>query len=105
AGTACARATAVASACTCRRCSKSSAWPSSSTIRATTACGPSNVGRLKRSTERILTTHVGSLARPHALLRQLQSRINGEPYDADDLARLTRDAVAEVVHKQAKTGI
>ena len=44
-GTACARATAVASRCTCRRCSRSSASSSSSTTRATTASGPSESGR------------------------------------------------------------
>ena len=38
---------------------------------------------MKRSTERILTTHAGSLARPIPLLDTLKERENGRPYDAD----------------------
>jgi 5-methyltetrahydropteroyltriglutamate--homocysteine methyltransferase len=60
---------------------------------------------VQRSTDRILTTHVGSLARPHALLRQLQQRVDGQPFDADELARLTSDAVADVVRQQAECGV
>jgi 5-methyltetrahydropteroyltriglutamate--homocysteine methyltransferase len=60
---------------------------------------------VKRSAERILTTHVGSLARPHALLELLQHRIDGDPFDDAELERLTRAAVAEVVGKQAECGI
>ena len=36
---------------------------------------------MKRSTDRILTTHVGSLARPEELLDLMRSRALGEPYD------------------------
>jgi len=60
---------------------------------------------MKRSTERILTTHVGSLARPHDLLRLLQRRVDGETYDADELSRLTRGAVADVIRRQAECGV
>jgi 5-methyltetrahydropteroyltriglutamate--homocysteine methyltransferase len=52
-------------------------------------------GRMKRSTERILTTHVGSLPRPPELLQP-----SGGPSD-DALRR----AVAEVVRQQAAVGI
>ena len=36
---------------------------------------------MKRSTERILTTHVGSLARPDALVPLLKAQDLGQPYD------------------------
>ena len=47
---------------------------------------------MKRSTERILTTHVGSLARPDALVPILTAKDRGEPYDGDAYARLVREA-------------
>jgi 5-methyltetrahydropteroyltriglutamate--homocysteine methyltransferase len=60
---------------------------------------------MKRSTERILTTHVGSLARPDALIPILRSKDRGQPYDRETYARLVRDAVADVVRKQTEAGI
>jgi 5-methyltetrahydropteroyltriglutamate--homocysteine methyltransferase len=60
---------------------------------------------MKRSTERILTTHVGSLARSDSLLPLLRLRERGEPYDRAELARLVREAVADVVGKQLEAGI
>ena len=60
---------------------------------------------MKRSTDRILTTHVGSLARPHELLDTLKERENGRPYDADLLDRQITDAVAERVRQQVESGI
>jgi 5-methyltetrahydropteroyltriglutamate--homocysteine methyltransferase len=60
---------------------------------------------VKRSTDRILTTHVGSLARPHPLLKLVQAKVAGEPYDAAELARQTREAVSDIVRKQAECGI
>ena len=40
-----------------------------------------------RSTDRIITTHVGSLARPHDLLDIMKEREHGRPYDADAFAQ------------------
>ncbi len=60
---------------------------------------------MHRSDQRILTTHVGSLARPHDLLDTLRERENGRPYDADLLARQITDAVADRVAKQVENGI
>ena len=57
---------------------------------------------MKRSTERILTTHVGSLARPHALLELMRHKVAGEAYDENLFARMARDAVADVVRKQTE---
>src|SRR5882672_4662126 len=60
---------------------------------------------MKRSTERILTTHVGSLARPDALVPILKARDRVQPYDRETYAKLVRDAVADVVRRQADAGV
>jgi 5-methyltetrahydropteroyltriglutamate--homocysteine methyltransferase len=60
---------------------------------------------LKRSTERILTTHVGSLVRPPAVLEGMKARVLGKPYDQEHLAQDIRKAVRDVVQKQAEVGI
>lgn len=60
---------------------------------------------MKISSDRILTTHVGSLARPHELLDTLKERENGRPYDAALLARQIREAVADRVAIQVNQGI
>ena len=60
---------------------------------------------MKRSTQRILTTHVGSLPRPLDLLQMIQAKERGEPLDAEAFARRVGSAVAEVVRKQAESGI
>jgi len=38
---------------------------------------------MKRSTDRILTTHVGSLIRPPKLLEFIRARQGGQAYDED----------------------
>jgi 5-methyltetrahydropteroyltriglutamate--homocysteine methyltransferase len=60
---------------------------------------------MKRSVDRILTTHCGSLARPTDLLDMMKARLHGEPYDADAYTRRVRSAVAEIVRQQIETGI
>jgi 5-methyltetrahydropteroyltriglutamate--homocysteine methyltransferase len=60
---------------------------------------------MKRSTERILTTHVGSLARADSLIPLLRLRETGQPYNREELARLVREAVTDVVRKQVEAGI
>src|SRR6266536_4704065 len=60
---------------------------------------------MKRSTDRILTTHTGSLPRPPDLLEQLRARETGEPVDAQAFAQRVRSAVAEVVRQQVEAGI
>jgi 5-methyltetrahydropteroyltriglutamate--homocysteine methyltransferase len=60
---------------------------------------------MKRSTDRILTTHAGSLPRPPDLLTMIQARESGEPVDEAAFASRVRSAVAEVVRKQAEAGI
>ena len=53
---------------------------------------------MKRSTDRILTTHVGSIIRPQALL---DSHRGGQPGDDSMLKRL----VKKVVSEQAEAGL
>src|ERR687892_551514 len=60
---------------------------------------------MKHSTQRILTTHVGSLARPDALLPLLRLKEQGQPYDREELARQVREAVTDVVREQVEAGI
>jgi 5-methyltetrahydropteroyltriglutamate--homocysteine methyltransferase len=60
---------------------------------------------LKRSTERILTTHVGSLPRPKPLAELLMQKDRGEAYDKEALARAVREAVAGIVRRQTEVGI
>src|SRR6202047_1419280 len=57
------------------------------------------------STERILTTHVGSLPRNDALSDLLVRREEGEAIDKDQLAIEMELAVHRVVDKQAAAGI
>jgi 5-methyltetrahydropteroyltriglutamate--homocysteine methyltransferase len=60
---------------------------------------------MKQSTDRILTTHVGSLARPHPLLELIRAQAAAQPFDADEFDKQTRAAVDYVVRKQAECGI
>ena len=49
---------------------------------------------MKQSTQRILTTHVGSLSRPPDLLAMIQAKERGEPFDAGLYANRVKGAVA-----------
>ena len=60
---------------------------------------------MKRSTQRILTTHVGSLARPARQLEFLFAKERGEPYDEAAFEASTREAVDQVVAEQVRAGI
>jgi len=60
---------------------------------------------MKRSSNRILTTHVGSLIRPPHLLELARTQQNGEPVDARAYEQCLKDSVAEVVKRQAQAGI
>lgn len=60
---------------------------------------------MQRSTERILTTHAGSLPRPDDLWRMLVAKRDGQPYDAAALAGRVREAVKDAVRKQTGCGI
>ena len=60
---------------------------------------------MKRSSDRILTTHVGSLIRPAALQDFLRAKQAGKPYDTAAYEACLKQSVAAVVHKQTELGI
>ncbi len=60
--------------------------------------------RMKRSEDRILTTHVGSIPRPKAML-EMASMSTGPPKDPKAYAELVRSSVADIVKRQAAAGI
>jgi 5-methyltetrahydropteroyltriglutamate--homocysteine methyltransferase len=60
---------------------------------------------MKRSTDRILTTHVGSLIRPPALQEFLRAKQAGKPYDAATYNKCLTESVDDVVRKQAEVGV
>jgi len=60
---------------------------------------------MKTSQDRILTTHVGSLPRPPELKELLVRKDQNQAYDTAALDRLTRQAVFDIVKRQAQTGI
>jgi 5-methyltetrahydropteroyltriglutamate--homocysteine methyltransferase len=60
---------------------------------------------MKRSTDRIRTTHTGSLPRPPQVLEGLRAQAEGRPFDAQAFEVLLKESVAEIVRKQAEAGI
>ncbi len=58
-----------------------------------------------RSTDRILTTHTGSLPRPEDLVRTMFAKEEGVPIDPDALDGRIRMAVAEAVRRQVEAGV
>src|SRR5687767_11812347 len=60
---------------------------------------------MKRSSNRILTTHVGSLIRPAQPLDFFRAKQSGEAYDKAAYAQCLKDSVAAVVGEQAEVGV
>ena len=60
---------------------------------------------MRNSTDRILTTHVGSLPRPQALIEAIVAEDRGVAIDRDTYEATLKEAVAEVVSTQASLGI
>jgi 5-methyltetrahydropteroyltriglutamate--homocysteine methyltransferase len=60
---------------------------------------------MQRSTDRILTTHTGSLPRPAALEEAWLAKLDGQEVGEQDLESLTQAAVQEVVDKQIAAGV
>ena len=60
---------------------------------------------MKTSTDRILTTHVGSLIRPQALQEIMRAKQGGEAYDRAAYDACLKQSVADVVRRQADTGL
>jgi 5-methyltetrahydropteroyltriglutamate--homocysteine methyltransferase len=60
---------------------------------------------MKRSTNRILTTHVGSLIRPAALQDIMRAKQGGQAYDQAAYETCLKQSVADVVGRQAEIGV
>ncbi|PKB63655.1 MAG: hypothetical protein BZY80_06195 [SAR202 cluster bacterium Io17-Chloro-G2] len=60
---------------------------------------------MERSTDRILTTHAGSLPRPEGLREIVVAKGTGQPFDEADLSRRLKSGVAEVVRLQLESGL
>jgi 5-methyltetrahydropteroyltriglutamate--homocysteine methyltransferase len=60
---------------------------------------------MKRSNNRIFTTHVGSLIRPQSLQDFLRSKRAAKPYDENAYQKCLTTSVADVVRDQAQAGI
>ena len=60
---------------------------------------------MKRSTDRILTTHAGSLPRPEHLNVLYVKRARGEPLGPGEIATASLDALRAIVPKQTEAGI
>ncbi len=60
---------------------------------------------MKKSIDRILTTHAGSLPRPAALTRLYALRVRGEPVDELQIEAAGRAAVQDSVRRQIETGL
>ena len=60
---------------------------------------------MKRSTDRFLTTHVGSLARPKKISQYFQALAANEAVDTPNFEAELRKAVAEVVKRQSAAGV
>jgi 5-methyltetrahydropteroyltriglutamate--homocysteine methyltransferase len=60
---------------------------------------------MKGSSDRILTTHTGSLPRPPELLALVKAKLAGEPLNDEEFASLVRASVQQTVKRQADLGL
>src|ERR1700677_4084181 len=60
---------------------------------------------IQQNTDRIQTTHIGSLPRPHVLLDVMKAKYAGQPYNQKIYDDMVAEAVKEVVRKQVECGI
>jgi 5-methyltetrahydropteroyltriglutamate--homocysteine methyltransferase len=61
--------------------------------------------QLQQNTDRIQTTHIGSLPRPHRLLDAMKAKYSGQPYDETAYQESLRGAVRDVVREQVYCGL
>jgi 5-methyltetrahydropteroyltriglutamate--homocysteine methyltransferase len=66
---------------------------------------PGTKNKMKRSVDRILTTHVGSLIRPQPLQEFLRAKQASKPFDLQTYDHCLTRSVADVVRRQAEAGI
>ena len=60
---------------------------------------------IQQNIDRIQTTHIGSLPRPHAVLDMMKAKFAGQPYDQKTYDATITKAVADSVRKQVDCGI
>ena len=60
---------------------------------------------MKRSSNRILSSHVGSIVRPPEVLELMKLKESGQPYDKQEFEARVKRTVDEVVKHQAAIGI
>ena len=60
---------------------------------------------MRRSTDRIITTHAGSLSRPSDLIALNRARAAGEMWDDGAYQKCLSSAVADVIRKQQELGV
>jgi 5-methyltetrahydropteroyltriglutamate--homocysteine methyltransferase len=60
---------------------------------------------IQQNTDRIQTTHIGSLPRPHKLLDIMKAKYAGQSYDDSAYQQALRSAVIDSVRKQVDCGI
>jgi 5-methyltetrahydropteroyltriglutamate--homocysteine methyltransferase len=60
---------------------------------------------MKRSTDRILTTHAGSLPRPDDLTRMIWDKLDNKPVDEAKFSSRVKEAIKEAVQKQKEAGV
>jgi 5-methyltetrahydropteroyltriglutamate--homocysteine methyltransferase len=60
---------------------------------------------IQQNTDRIQTTHIGSLPRPRDLLDLLKAKFTGQPYDEKKFETLLAKSVDDVVRRHAECGI
>ena len=60
---------------------------------------------VQQNTDRIQTTHIGSLPRPHAVLDLMKAKLNGQPYDQEVYDTTIAKAVADSIRRQVECGI
>jgi 5-methyltetrahydropteroyltriglutamate--homocysteine methyltransferase len=61
--------------------------------------------QLQQNTDRIQTTHIGSLPRPHRLLDVMKAKYSGQSYDQNAYHQELRAAVTDIVREQVDCGI
>src|SRR5262249_53118297 len=60
---------------------------------------------MKRSSERILTTHAGALPQPADLKQMHTAHISGQPVDQKAFAQRVHEVVAQIVKRQLDCGL
>jgi 5-methyltetrahydropteroyltriglutamate--homocysteine methyltransferase len=60
---------------------------------------------IQQNVDRIQTTHIGSLPRPHELLDLMKAKLNGQPYDQARYEATVTRSVAQAVRKQVECGM